>query len=455
MKIIVVGCGKIGMALIESLVSEGHDVVAIDNSPEILAQVTNIYDVISACGNGTDWDLLLEADAKNTDLFIAVTGSDELNMLSCFIAKRMGAKHTVARIRNPEHNDGSLDFLRQQLELSLVINPERLVARELYNLLKLPSAARVETFSGRGLEMVELRLRSDSALDGMKLMDLRKKYPYNFLICMVQREETVRIPDGNFELKSGDKIGIIATPTEVQKLLKAIGLLQKQARDVMILGASNTSYYLSRMLLAGGNSVKIVDKDEARCRSFSEELHDAVVIHGDGAQQELLLEEGLSNMDAFVSLTGMDEQNILISYFAASQKVPKVISKVNRDEFTALADQLGLESIVSPKNTVANIIVRYARALENSLDSSVETLYKLAGGHAEALEFVVRTDTQICNIPLKDLSLKPNTLIAGITRGRKSIIPAGNDEICVGDKVLILTSGHRINNLSDILETKQ
>lgn len=455
MKIIVVGCGKIGMALIESLVGEGHDVVAIDNSPEVLAEVTNIYDVISACGNGTDWDLLLEADAKNTDLFIAVTGSDELNMLSCFIARRMGAKHTVARIRNPEHNDGSLDFLRQQLELSLVVNPERLVARELYNMLKLPSAARVETFAGRGLEMVELKLKTDSALDGMKLMELRKKYPYKFLVCMVQREEDVFIPDGNFTLKSGDKIGLIATPTEVLKLLKSLGILQKQARDVMILGASNTAYYLTRMLLAGGNAVKIVDRDEERCRIFSEELPDAVVIHGDGSQQELLLEEGLSNMDAFVALTGMDEQNILISYFASSRKVPKVISKINRDEFSSLADQLGLDSFVTPKNTIANIIVRYARALENSLDSSVETLYKLAGGKAEALEFIVLGDAPVCNIPLKDLHLKQNTLIAGITRGRKSIIPAGNDEICPGDRVLILTSGHRINNLSEILENKQ
>ncbi len=454
MKIIVVGCGKIGTALIESLVSEGHNVIAIDNSPEVLGEVTNIYDVISACGNGTDWDLLLEADVKDTDLFIAVTGSDELNMLSCFLAKRMGAKHTVARIRNPEHNDGSLDFLRQELEISLVVNPERLVARELYNMLKLPSAARVETFSGRGLEMVELKLKPDSALDGMKLMDLRKKYPYMFLICMVQREDSVFIPDGNFVLKSGDKIGLIAPPTEILKLLKSLGILQKQARDVMILGASNTAYYLSKMLLSGGNSVKIVDKNEDRCRIFSEELPEAVIIHGDGAQQELLLEEGLSNVDAFVSLTGMDEQNILISYFAQSRNVPKVISKVNRDEFSAMAEQLGVDSIVSPKRTVANVIVRYARALENSLDSSVETLYKLAGGKAEALEFTVHGDAALCNIPLRDLQLKPNTLIAGITRGRKSIIPSGNDAICPGDKVLILTSGHRINNLADILGNK-
>ncbi|MBO5248509.1 MAG: Trk system potassium transporter TrkA [Clostridia bacterium] len=455
MKIIVVGCGKIGMTLIENLVSEGHDVVAIDNEPTVLAEVTNVYDVISACGNGTDGDLLMEADVKSTDLFIAVTGSDELNMLSCFIAKRMGAKHTVARIRNPEHNDGSLDFLRQELELSLVVNPERLVAQELYNMLKLPSAVRVETFSGRGLEMVELKLKTDSPLDGMKLMDLRKKYSREFLICMVQREDSVFIPDGAFELKSGDKIGIIATPSEILKLLKDLGILHKQARNVMILGASNTAYYLSKMLLSGGNSVKIVDKNEARCRAFSEGLPEAVIIHGDGAQQELLLEEGISDVDAFVSLTGMDEQNILISYFAQSRTVPKVITKVNRGEFSVLAEQLGLDSIVSPRQTVANVIVRYARALENSLDSSVETLYKLAGGSAEALEFTVHADAPLCNIPLKDLQLKPNTLIAGITRGHENLLPSGNDAIRAGDKVLILTSGSRVRNLSDILGNKQ
>lgn len=455
MKIIVVGCGKIGIALIESLVNEGHDVVAIDHSPEILGEVSNVYDVISACGNGTDWDLLVEADAKNTDLFISVTGSDELNMLSCFLAKKMGAKHTVARIRNPEHNDGSLAFLRQQLELSLVINPERLVAKELYNMLKLPSAARVETFSGRALEMVELKLKSDSPLDGMKLMDLRKKYPYNFLISLVQRDDFVFIPDGTFVLKSGDKIGLIATPSEVLKLLKSLGILQKQARNIMVLGASNTAYYLSKMLLAGGNSVKILDKNQDRCRKFSEELPDAVILHGDGAQQELLLEEGLTDMDAFVTLTGMDEQNLLISYFAQSKQVPKVISKINRTEFLSMAEQLGVESFVSPKQTVTNVIVRYARALENSMGSSVETLYKLAGGKAEALEFTVHDETSVCNIPLRELNLKSNILIAGITRGRKSIIPAGNDTICPGDKVLILTSGSRIHNLADILENKQ
>lgn len=452
MKIIVVGCGKIGTALLSSLVSEGHDVVAIDNSPEVVREITNIYDAIGACGNGTDCDLLAQAEVDSADLFIAVTGSDELNMLSCYIAKSMGAKHTVARIRNPEYNEGHLEFLRNKLGISVAINPERLVARELDHLLKFPSAAKIETFSGRNLEIVELKLKNDSPLNGISLADLRKKHPYKFLVCLVQREEKVYIPDGTFVLNSGDKVGLTATPSEIQKLLKALGILQKQARNVMVLGASNTAYYLTKQLLAGGNNVKIVDMNEARCREFSETLPEAVVIHGDGAQQELLLEEGLANMDAFVALTGMDEENILLSYFATSRGVPKVISKINRSEFESMAEQLGLDTIVSPQKSVANVIVRYARALESSKDSSVETLYKLVNGKAEAMEFIVREDCDLLNIPLRDLQLKPNILIAGIVRGHKSLIPSGNDVILPEDKVILLSAGQRINNISDIVK---
>ena len=452
MKIIIVGCGKIGSVLISSLVAEGHDVTAIDSDPAVINELTNIYDVIGVPGNGVDCDILEEAGVAEAELFAAVTGSDEFNMLSCFIARKMGAKHTLARIRNPEYNDSSLGFLRQHLDLSMPINPERLAARELYHVLKLPSAANVETFSMRNFEMVELKLKADSALNDLSLIDLRQKYPQKFLVCVVQRGEQVFIPDGNFVLKSGDKVGLTATPSELHKLLKNLDLLKKQARNVMILGASKTAYYLAKSLLDAGNAVKIIEKNAARCEEFSEKLPGAVIIHGDGAQQELLLEEGLKSMDAFVALTGIDEQNILMSYFAQTQNVPKVVAKVNRDEFAPMAEHLGLDTLVSPRRTVANIIVRYARALENSLDSSVETLYKLMDGKAEALEFIVRSDCELVNIQLKDLHLKSNILIAGIFRNKKILIPAGDDHIAVGDKVVILTTGHRINKLSDILK---
>ena len=451
MKIIIVGCGKIGTTIVENLAKEGHDVVAVDRSPETVTEISNIYDVMCVCGNGADSDTLTEAGAERCDLFVAATDSDETNMLSCFLARRMGAKHTIARIRKPEYNDKSLGYLCQQLELSMAINPELQTAHELYNLLKLPSAAHIETFAGGSFELVELWLKSDSPLDGMALSELRRRYAAKFLICAVQRENELIIPSGNFVLRAGDRIALTAAPHEIQKLLRQLGILQKQARNVMILGASKTAFYLAKMLLAGGNSVKIIDKDPARCAEFCESLPKATVICGDGARQELLQEEGIASMDAFVSLTGMDEENILISFFASSQNVPKVISKVNRPELAAMAEQLGLDCIISPRNFVSGVLVQYARALENSMGSGVETLYKVMDEKAEALEFFVRPEFRHVNVPLKNMALKPNVLLAGILRGRRAIIPSGDDVLQPGDRVVVLATGHRFGDLSDIM----
>jgi len=451
MRIIVVGCGKIGISILSSLVGEGNDVVAIDAAPKVIEEISNIYDVMCVCGSGTDCETLAEAGADKAELFVAVTGSDEFNMLSCFLAARMGAKHTIARIRNPEYNDKSLGFLRQHLGLTVSINPEWMAAKELYDILKIPAAASIETFSRGNIEMVGLVLKEDSPLNGISLIELRKQYKANFLICAVQRDAKVYIPDGNFVLQAGDKIGFTAPPNEIPKLLKMLGLAKKSARNVMLLGASRISYYLAKRLIAGGNTVKIIDKDIERCREFSEQLPEAVIICGDGAEQELLLEEGIDSMDAFIALTGMDELNILISKFAQTQNVPKVVAKVNRNELGDMAQKLGLDSIVSPKKIVSNVLARYARALENSVGSNIETLYKLMDGSVEALEFNVNADFKGANIPLRDLSLKPNTLIAGIIRGRKANIPSGNDVIMPGDRVVVIVSGQKFLDLSDIL----
>ena len=451
MNIIVVGCGKIGTTIISSLVAEGHNVVAIDSNPDIINEIANLYDAIGICGNGNDCDTLSEAGIEKAELFVAVTGSDEFNMLSCFLARRMGAKHTIARIRNPEYNDQDLVFLKKQLNLSMAINPDLLAAQEIFNILKLPSAAKIETFSRRDFEMIELKLRQESVLDGVSLIELRKKYDVKLLVCVVQRDNEVFIPDGSFVLKSGDKIGITATTSEILRFLKMLGVMQKQARNIMILGGSRTAYYLSKMLMGIGNTVKIVEKEHKRCLELSETLPNAVIINGDGAGQELLNEEGLSSMDAFISLTGMDEENILISFYAAAQNVPKVISKVNRDEFIYLAEKIGLDCTISPKNIISDILVRYARALENSLGSNVETLYQIMDGKAEALEFNIVADSAVTEIPLKDMRIKPNTLIAGIMRGRKIIIPSGDDMILPEDKVVIITSGYKLNDITDIL----
>lgn len=452
MNIIIVGCGKIGTTVLASLVAEGHDIVAVDSDPQVISEISNIYDILCVCGSGTDCNTLSEAGVEKAELFVATTGSDELNMLSCFIASKMGAKHTIARIRNPEYNDQSLGFLRQQLGLSMSINPDLLAAQELYHLLRLPSAVKIEYFSRRNFEMVELIVREDSPLRGAALSELRKRYDAKFLICAVQRGEQVYIPDGSFQLEAGDRIELTASPNEIQKLLRMLGILKKQARSVMILGASRMGYYLAKMLLSSGSEVKIIDQDHQRCQEISELLPGAVVICGDGAQQELLLEEDLRSMDAFVSLTGMDEENILISFYASSQGVSKVIAKVNRSELGSIAEKLGLESLISSRSVSSDVLSRYARALQNSLGSNVETLYKLMDGKAEALEFRVQGDFPMTNVPLKDMRLKPGVLISGILRGRRALIPAGDDEIHPGDRVVVLATGHRIHDLSDILQ---
>ena len=451
MKIMVVGCGKIGLAIIKSLIVEGHDLTVMDNDPKVISDITNIYDVMAICGSGTDYEALTEAEVDTVELFIAVTGSDEFNMLSCFLAKKMGASHTVARIRNPEYNAKKGDILRKELGVSHAINPELSAAKEMLNVLKLPSAVKVETFSRGNFEMVEIVIKEKTPLDNVSLIELRKKYTEKFLVCAVDRQEKVYIPDGNFILKSGDKIGLLAAPTEIQRLLKKLGISQKKARNVMILGASRTAYYLAKMLIDSGNSVKIVEINHERCINISEALPEAVVINGDGASRDLLLEEGISTVDAFVSLTGDDEKNILLSYFALEQNVPKVITKVNREEYFATAEKLGLETIIAPRSSISNIAVRYARAIQNSMGSKVETLYKLMDGHAEALEFIAASDCEIIGLPFKNLRTKSNVLVGGIIRGRRAIIPNGDDCIMAGDRVVVISTGNPLADLEDIV----
>lgn len=451
MKIIIAGCGKIGSSVLANLSAEGHDITAIDTKPEIIKELTDIYDVMGVTGSAVDQEILEEAGVENCGMFIAMTESDELNMLSCFLAKKMGAKNTVARIRNPEYNDRRLDFLRQNLELSMSINPELRTARELYNVLKFPSALKIETFSRRNLEMIEFLLGEDSDLAGKNLHEIRKKYDAQFLIACVERGDRVVIPNGVFRLEKGDVIGLVASLPEMQKLLKMLKSLRRQSKNILILGGSKTAYYLAKMFEGGGNTVKIIEQDGQRSLELTEALPKATISLGNGADQETLMEEGLMTCDAFVALTGIDEENILLGIYASQQKVPKTIVKVNRDELASLAKKLGVESIVSPKEITSNILVQYARALDNSSGSSVETLYKLFDGKAEALEFIVSGESEITGIPLKDLKLRPNILIAGIVRGRRIIIPSGSDDIEPSDRVVIISAGNRLSNLEDIL----
>lgn len=453
MNIIVVGCGKIGKVLLYSLSKENHNVTAIDIDEAIISDVRNGYDVMAYCGNGTSYGVLKKAGVENCDLFIAVTASDELNMLSCFAAKRMGAKYTVARIRNPENNkDDSLDFMKKQLELSLAINPEQLAAQAIYNLMKLPAAAKLETFSSNQIEMLEFVLKPDSPLDGVPLKDLKKKHKGKYLICAVMRGEEVFIPKGDFALKSGDRIGLIVAEEDLSSALEMLEVPHKRIKRAMIIGAGITSRYLAKLLLRHRISVKLIDSDAKVCEKVCEELPSKVtVLHGNAMSQDLLMEEGLSSTDALVSLTGRDEENILISYYAMSQSVSKTVSKVNRDELVSVAEKLGLDSLVSPRKVTADVIVKYARALENTLDTQIEALYSIMGGMAEALEFKVLSDSRLTHVPLKDMKLKKGVLMAGIIRGKEVIIPGGEDEILPEDRVIVIAEGVQIAELSDII----
>ena len=453
MKIIIVGGGKVGKTIIESMLKEKHEVILVDNDPAVVGNVTNLYDVMGRCANGTEYEKLLEAGADKADLFIAVTGSDELNMLSCFAAKKIGARHTVARVRNSEYNTASWGFMKQQLEISMAVNPEKLAAEAIYDILKLPSATKVESFTARSFEMIEIIVKKGSAIDGMTLVDLRKKFSEKFLVCVVQRENDVFIPNGTFKVLSGDKIGVMVTNDDAHSILKKFGYPAKEAKNIMLIGASKTALYLADMLIKGRSSVKIIEKDPEVCDIVCERLSSkASVVCGDGMSREILLEEGVDGLDALVALTDRDEENILISFYALSKQVQKVIAKVNRNELSSISENLGLETTFSPKNIVADILVRYARAIGNSIGSKVETLYSLFGGNAEALEFNVEQDFEFAGVPIKKLETKPGILIAGITRGDEALIPGGDDCILSGDKVIVVAKGERLCNLSDILK---
>ncbi|MBO6157795.1 MAG: Trk system potassium transporter TrkA [Firmicutes bacterium] len=452
MKIIVVGCGKIGTTIVGTLNQEGHDVTAIDISESVLQNISDLYDVQTLVGNGADYDTLIEAGVEDCRLFLAVTPSDETNILCCFLARRMGAHHTVARTESMDTNGRELQFIKQQMNISMFLNPSQLVAAEFLNMLNLPTGVRADYFARRSFEMIEFKLRDEWELDGLTLIEMRKRYKGKYLVVAVGRGEEAYVPDGFFRLRSGDRITLNASPAEATRLLSELGYREISSHNVMILGGSKTAQHLSNMLLDIGSNVKIIEENRERCRQLCELVPDAAIICGDGARGELLNEEGLGSMDAFVALTGMDEENILMAIYAGSQNVNKTLAKVDRSEFADLAAKLGLDGQVEPKRLVSDLVVRYARAIENAVGNNVETLYKLMNGKVEALEFNVRSGFKQNGVALRNLNgtLKSNILIGGIVRGNERIIPGPNDSMKVGDRVIVVSSGHTLYDLSDI-----
>lgn len=455
MKVIVVGFGKIGKQIVESLIKEKHDVTVIEENVDVANQIKTQFDAMSVAGNGTSYESLQEAGISSCDLFISVTGSDEVNLLSAFIAKTLGAKHTVARVRDSEYNSENFDYIKEQLRLTYTINPELLTAQTLFNIIKLPSATMVETFTTRAFEIAELTVPETSLLNGISLIEARKKVSYEFLICSVLRDGTTIIPNGNFVIKAGDKVGILSQNITTHKLLKSLGLAEKALRSVTLIGASKIAYYLSKLLLASKTPVKIIEKDENRAMEISALLNGEVpVILGDALSKDNLLESGIKNTDAVVTLTGQDEQNVILSAVAKNYGVKKVITKISRQGLLEVADSLEVECPVSPKKLVADILVRYARAIESSTENKIESVYSLFGGAVQAVEFEILPSFNLVNIPIKNLSFEDNTLIVGILRGKNAIIPGGNDVINVGDKIIIVTAQQNLIDLNEVIKEK-
>ena len=452
MRIIVVGAGKVGTSLTAQLIRE-HRVTVIDQEPKLIENIINVYDVMGVCGNGASYEVQKEAEVGKADLLIATTSSDEINILACLVAKKLGVAHTIARIRNPEY-ETQLRFMRGELGLTMSINPEKAAAHEIARVLRFPAAMKLESFSKGRLELVEYRLPEGSALDGVRLLDIYRNARARVLICAVSRKGQTTIPSGDFELKTGDKIYVTAAPEHLSAFFQYLGVFRKKASTVMIVGASKMCYYLADELLHMGMSVKIVDQSEARCAQMSEQLPRALVIMGDGTDSELLAEEGIDHTDAFVALTGLDEANILMAMCASRQTEQcKVVAKINRKSLLELVSTESLiDSVVSTGAVTTELILQYIRAMKNASASKVKTLHRIVDEKVEALEFSVTPDISFAGVPLRDLNLKRGLLLAGIVRQNGQIvIPSGNDVLHLHDDVIVVTTDTQLEDLRDIL----
>ena len=450
MKIIVVGDGKVGLTLTEQLSKEEHDIVVIDKNPTVLQNSQETFDVMVVPGNGASRQVLLEAGAQDADLVIAATSADEINLLCCLTAKKLGCTHTIARVRNPEYA-GQLVFLKDELGLSMVINPEATAAREMFQILQFPSFLNRDRFAKGRVEIVELKVEKGCTIIGKYLHELHENAKVKVLVCAVERGEQVYIPSGNFKIEEGDKIHVTAETRDLTKLIHYLGIPLPKMRDVVIVGGSRLGYYLANMLIQSGVKVKIIEIDYERCLQLSELLPKALIINGDGCQQKLLNEEVYGKADAVISLLNIDEVNLVISMYAKKLGVPKVIAKIDRIEYMNVFKSFTEESFISPKNLICNDVLGYVRAVGNSGEGSMLTLYRLIGNQVEAIEFLAGKDTHFLGVPFSKVPMRPNLLIASIRRDDRTIFPTGSDCIQLGDRVLIVTTeSGRFYELNDI-----
>lgn len=448
--IIIVGCGKVGATIVERLIHENHDISVIDKDAGKIQQITDMYDVFGVVGNAASFAVQMEAGIEQADIFISVTESDELNMLCCVVAKRAGHCEVIARVRTPEYS-AEAEYLKEKLGLAMIINPDQEAANAISQILYIPTALSVNTFARGHAEMVRIKLPEGNLLTGKKIMDLGKEHLSDVLICAVERGGEVLIPDGSFVLQVGDVITFIAPIRNGRNFLKKIGFKTHQVRDTLVIGGGRTAYYLAKDLLETGVSVKIVERDPARCEELSILLPRAVVINGDGTSADFLSEVGLETAESVVALTGVDEENILLTLHAREVSDAKLITKINRISYHRVIDNLDLGSVIYPKYITSEAIIAFVRVRAASMNSDIETLVHLFHDRLEAIEFLVGENTEVTGIPLCDLSLKDHMLITCINRRGRIIIPRGNDMIQPGDTVIVVTTHTGIDNINDIL----
>ncbi|MBE6594667.1 MAG: Trk system potassium transporter TrkA [Ruminococcaceae bacterium] len=451
MSIIIVGCGKIGQNLAEQLNEQGNNITVIDTDPTTVKELSARLDIMGVIGNGATHAVQQTAGVDSADLLIAVTGSDELNLLCCMIAKKASGCQVIARVKNPEYSTES-DYLKDELGLGLVINPQYAAACEIGRILRFPSALKIDTFAGGRVELVKFRLPEQSPLVGMSVRQMAATLHSDVLICTVERGDNAYIANGDLVFASKDVISLIASPRNAAVFFDKIGYKTHSVRDAMVVGGGETAHYLAEMLPQDGIHLKIIEKNRAVCDELCSLYPHVTVIHGNGGDKETLLEEGLATTGAFVALTNLDEENILLSLYAKSAGKAKIITKINRFDFDDVVRHLDLDSTIYPKNIASDMIVRFVRAMKNTIGSNVETLYNIIKGKIEASEFIVKEQSPITGKPLSALAFKPNVLIASILRGKKVIIPRGNDMIQPGDRVVIVSELMPLHDITDVLK---
>lgn len=451
MKIVIVGSGNIGYFLTEQLVEEEHDVVIIDRNPEILTRCIEAFDAMGVCGNAVSPDVQLEASVDTADLLIAVTSSDEVNLLCCFLAKKLGCKHTIARVRNQEYKQ-QMRFMRQDLGLSMSINPEESTAREVFGLLQFPSFLNRDSLANGKVELVAIHIREDSPLNGVPLQNISKIAKVKLLVCVVERNGEIIIPGGSFVLQAGDIISVTAAKTDLVALIKNLNIgNHHRIKNVVLLGGGMISAQLAARLSGSGVYVKIIESNSDRCLELSEALPNCLIIHGDPSSSDFLLSEGIDKADAVVTLGDYDEENIVLSMFAAHMGVPKTITKLDRLEYCEMFSNIG--SVISPQMVSVNEVIAYVRDMQNFQGGEVLAVHRILEGRVEALEFCASGTTHNLGVPLEKLSIRKGILLACIVHGPKLIVPTGKDSINLSDTVIVISSADQhIHSLNDIFE---